>query len=191
MPIWRVLISGTIFAQLWQNRIWVQGESFQEAEEICDQIDTGWVNHIKLFQHSGVKYLSISAQSFGEAVNTSFTKSINKTGGQTEETQGLSFSCGLIRFNSALAGRRGRGRYYVAGHRQGATQLGRFVQTELDLWAQQLAIISGNFLGDTPATGINLLIRGEEPNVHNTLVTQMQMTPIIRVQRRRNLGVGA
>jgi len=191
MPIWRAIISGTLFAQLVQNRIWLQGETFQEAEEVADQIDNNWINPMKLFQHNGVKYLSIQVQSFGEAVNTSFTKSINKTGGQTEETQGFSFSCGLIRFNSALAGRRGRGRYYVAGHRQGATQLGRFQQSELDLWAQQLAIISTNFLGDSSATGLALLIRGEEPNVHNTLVTQMQMTPIIRVQRRRNLGVGA
>lgn len=190
MPIWKCVFSGTLFGQLWQNRIWVQSEQFQDASEVAGQLDTGWVNHMKFLQHAGVRWQQISVQQFDGGVNQSYSLAINKTGGQLEETQGFSFSCGLIRFNTGLAGSRGRGRYYVPGHRQGATQFGRFKQEELDLWATQLNIIAANFLGDNSNSGITLLIRGEAPNVHNTPVTNMQMTPIIRVQRRRNIGVG-
>jgi len=73
----------------------------------------------------------------------------------------------------------------------GAIQFGSFKADELTLWAQQTAILEGSFVGETGgSTGMGLLIHHgfDEPF---TPVTHIGMRPILGVQRRRNIGVGA
>lgn len=190
MRTYKIVFSGLLLAQLWQNRIWMLAEDTTDPEEVANQLDQGWVNHLLLLQHAGCDWLNINVTEFHEGPPNGFSKAISKHGTQSPEANAYSFTCGLIRFNTGLAGRKYRGRYYLPGFRQGATVAGRFQQSELDLWAQQLALISTNFIGPDTASGMRLIIRGEGANHHDTPVTNMQMTPIIRLQRRRNIGVG-
>jgi len=191
MPLWKVVISQTLFGQLVQNRIWLQGEDFQEADEVCQQVKNNWITPIKFLQHNGLHYTSVSVRQFDAQPAGGATLALALTGGQAEETQGISFTCGLVHFSTGLTGKQFRGRYYLAGHRQGGTQFGQFTAAELALWETQMAILRNNFVGPTGgATGLSLFIRGEKV-IHNTLVTDIRMTPILRCQRRRNIGVGS
>jgi len=194
MPLWRVVISQTLFGQLVQNRIWLQGETFQEASEVTAHVWNSWINTVKVFQHSGLRYTSVQAVQHDideGTIGGSFTELRNVTGNQAEETQGFSFAAGVMRFSTGRAGPKFHGRYYIAGIRQGGTQFGQFKSDEFANWQGQINILKNAYLGSTGgSTGLSLFIRGEKV-VHNTLVTDIGLNPVIGVQRRRNLGVGA
>ena len=96
-----------------------------------------------------------------------------------------------MQFQTGLAGRKFRGRYYIAAYRQGATQFGQFTANEMTQWQTQMDLLKSAYTGPNGGTtGLGLLIRGEKV-IHNTPVTAIGMRPILGVQRRRNVGVGA
>jgi len=191
MPIDKVVITGTLFNQLIQNRIYVQSETFQEVDEVAAHIWNSWITAIRQLQHAGLRYSNVQVTRIDPPGGLSFTETRSVFGAQAEETQGLSFSCGVIRFQTGLAGRQNRGRYYVAGYRQGATHLGQFDASELTLWAQQTALLENAYTGPNGgSTGLGLLIRHQSTGGF-AAVTNIAMRPILGVQRRRNVGVGA
>jgi len=188
----KAVISQTLFGQLVQNRLWfnVQDDS-RTVDQVCAVVWNSWVNTVKVFQHSGLRYTSVQVTVVDEAINDSFTELRNLTGNQAEETQGFSFAAGVLRFQTGKAGRQFHGRYYIAGIRQGGTQFGQFKADEAANWQGQINILQNLFCatGDTPS-GLQLVIRGEHV-IHNTPVKTIGLNPTIGVQRRRNLGVGA
>jgi hypothetical protein len=192
MPIDKVVISARLFNQLVQNRIYVQSEEFQEVEEVAAHIWNSWITTIKFLQHNGLQYDSVTVTRVAGGPPQSFTELRGGIfGGQAQETQGVSFGAAVLQFQTGLAGRQFRGRYYVAAYRQGATQFGQFVASEAALWQTQLDILKAAYTGPTGgSTGLGLLIHGEKV-IHNTPVTSIGLRPILGVQRRRNVGVGA
>jgi len=192
MPINKVVISARLFNQLIQNRIYVTSHDDQEIDEVAAHIWNSWINTVKFLQHNGLQYDSVTVTRVDGPGGGSFTELRGGIfGGQAQETQGLSFSAAVIQFQTGLSGRNHRGRYYVAAHRQGATHFGQFDASELALWQQQMDILKSAYTGpDGGTTGLGLVIRGEKV-VHNTPVTSIGMRPILGVQRRRNVGVGA
>lgn len=191
MPIYKAVITASLFNQLVQNRIYLQSETFQESNEVASHVWNSWVTPIRQLQHAGVKYQNVTVTQVDPPSGLSFTETRVLFGAQAEETQGLSFSCGVLRFQTGVAGRGNRGRYYVAGHRQGATHFGQFDVSELTLWAQQTALLEQAYVGPTGgSTGIGLLIRHAATGGFHS-VQAIAMRPILGVQRRRNIGVGA
>jgi len=191
MPIDKVVITQTLFNQLVQNRIHVQCETFQEVEEVAAHIWNSWINNVRPWQHGGLRYTNVTVTRIDPPGGLSFTETRSIFGAQAEETQGLSFTAGVLRFQTGLAGRQNRGRYYVAGYRQGATHLGQFDAAELANWKQQTDILQTLYTGPTGgSTGLNLLIRHQQSGGFVPVVN-IAMRPIIGVQRRRNVGVGA
>lgn len=191
MWINKVVISATNFGQLVQNRIYVRSEEFQEVDEIAAHIWNSWINTIRVMQHSGLLYFSVEVSRNREGTSQKFTELRSVTGAQSQETQGVSFSAAVLQFQTGLAGRKFHGRYYVAAHRQGTTHLGMIDPSEMTIWRTQLDILQNAYCGaDGGSTGLGLVIHGEG-QAHDTPVTSIGCRPILGVQRRRNIGVGA
>lgn len=191
MPIDRVVISGRLYNQLVQNRIYVQCEQFQEVDEVAAHIWNSWINTLRQQQTQSLRYSEVVVTRIEPPSNTSFSDVRSVLGFHQEEPQALSFGAGVIRFQTGLAGRQNRGRYYAAGYRQGATFLGQFTADELTQWKAKTDLLQEFYTGPSGgSTGLNLLIRHEKAGGF-TAVTSIAMRPIIGVVRRRNIGVGA
>lgn len=191
MPIDKVVITASLFNQLVQNRIYLQCEVFQEVEEVCAHVWNSWVGTLRQWQHAGLRYSNVTATRIDPPSGLSFTEVRSVFGAQAEETQGLSFGCALLQFQTGVAGRGNKGRYYAAGYRQGATHLGQFDASELINWNQQIALLKQAYIGPQGgSTGLGLLIRHEDTGGFHPVV-QIGIRPIIAVQRRRNIGVGS
>lgn len=191
MPIDRCVISGLLYGQLIQNRIYVGTETFQEVNEVAAHIWNSWVNTIKVFQHQSLVYNSVEVRRVQGGNNEQFTELRNVPAGQLPEEANFSFVSGVLQFQTGMAGRPFRGRYYCAAIRLGDTRLGQFNAQGFGLWQGQIDILKNAYVGPNGgSTGLQLLIRGEKV-VHNTPVTDIALRPTLGVQRRRNIGVGA
>ena len=191
MPTDKIVISGTLYGQLIQNRLYMRSEEFQEPDEVAAHIRNTWVNTVKFLQHSGLRYTQIQVTRIDEGPNLQATLLLNVTGGQSQETQETSFAAGVLQFKTGLAGRQFRGRYYLAAIRMGATQFGQFTESEFNLWTTQINILKGAFIGPQGgSTGLQLIIR-HSGQIADTPVTDIGLRPTLGVQRRRNIGVGA
>lgn len=191
MPVVKIVISGTLYGQLVQNRLHMIGESFQNVAEVAAHIKNSWLNTVKLWQTSSLRYTSIAVSELTEGVTQQHVEVINVLGGQSPENQSTSFACAVLKFQTGLAGRKFRGRYYAAAPRMGATEFGQFHVDEFNRWKVQIDILKGLFTGpEGGSTGLGLIIRGSAP-FHDTRVTDIALRPTLGVQRRRNIGVGA
>lgn len=191
MPIYKVVLSGTQYAQLWQNRLWFDVAADAEPLAVADTFDTHWVDTIRQTYTFNHKFVNINVTKMTGGAPLSASKPISKTGAQGESNQQITFAVWVLKFITGLGGRKFRGRMYgpsvMAGHyNQGAVD-----GSGIAFWAATLASLNTKFTGGSPTSGMNLIIRGEGGEPHDTHVTAIALRGVIGVQRRRNIGVGA
>lgn len=190
MAIYRAVFSGLIYGQLWQNRVhFRKNEGGPTVEQFATHLNLNWVEKMRNTQHGLVQWLSIQVVDISGGSGLGHTLAISKTGAQGQESQDTSFECGVIKLGTGFAGKRNRGRIYMAGIRGGATQFGLIQAFEIDNWNNRLAELAPLYLGNA-SSGCNLIIHNG-PESPDREVTTWQMRQILGVQRRRNIGVGA
>ena len=102
----------------------------------------------------------------------------------------IPFVCWKIRLTTGLAGRKFRGRFYVGPIQAGFTSFGLINGAGVAHWNATLIQLRLKFV-TAVETGLSLIVRGDPANPHNTIVTDIQLSTQVGVQRRRNIGVGA
>ena len=191
MPFDKVVISQTLFGQLVQNRIYLQTEEFQEPAEVAAHVRNSWVERIRQFQHSNLRYTLIQVTRVLDGPPLQENLVVNITGAQTPEVNVPSFVSGVFQFKTNQAGRRFRGRYYWAAPRQGGISQGFHTANETNVILPHIALMKDAFIGPAGgSTGIQLVIRHQDTGGF-TAVTDIGLRPTLGCQRRRNIGVGA
>lgn len=189
--IHRVVVSGTIYSQLWQNRFYIkngnEGPGITD-EEICNHFLVNWVEWVRKPLINDVKFLSIESKAIGSGAG--FTLPIAKAGGQLVDNQSITFMAGVLRFQTALAGRKHRGRCYIPGVSLGQWTNGQINANGIAAWTETLAKLNERFVEGGEFADIWLVIHGETES-HDTTVTRVFLRPILGCQRRRNIGVGS
>lgn len=190
--IHRVVLSGTMYQQLWQNRFYIKNGDDQTAgitdEEICNHFLVNWVEHVRQPLVNDVRFLSIDSKAVGSA--SGFTMPISKAGAQSPSNQIPTFMAWVLRFQTALAGKAFRGRCYVPGVRLGDWENGQINAAGIQAWTAPLQVLNERFVQGGAFADIWLVIHGETQS-HDTTVTRVFVRSILGVQRRRNIGVGA
>lgn len=191
MPFDKVVISATLFGQLIQNRFYLQTEVFQEVAEVALHVQNSWVNQVRQWQHSNLRYTLIQVTRILDGPPSQENKVVNITGAQTPEVNVPSFVSGVLQFKTNLVGRRFRGRYYWAAPRQGGISGGFHTANESAFIQPTINTLKGLWIGPAGgSTGIQLVIRHADTGGF-TAVTDIGLRPTLGCQRRRNIGVGA
>jgi hypothetical protein len=188
MAVYEVVISGTIYGQLWQNRLHFQTvEGFVgDAQTIAGPLNNVFVFWYKQMMHSATAFTNINVKNISGPADQ-FILANPQTGAQAAENQNLSFAAVVIQKKTGLAGKANRGRLYAPGHRQGGTQQGKLVGNELANWQLAMNNIAQNFINPLPHN-FKLVIKHPEGT---TDVTSLVVRDVLGVIRTRNIAVGA
>jgi hypothetical protein len=189
MPIWKAVISGTFYGQLWQNRIYVKNIDDKTEELVAFAVRDFWVQKIRATQIADVFYTNIQVTRVSQLQPLAFTLATPLQGAQAPNTGLMPYSCWVVQLRTGLAGKKFRGRVYVPVPMPGHTFLGQITAAGLAFWNQTLLDLNA-FWVDQTIEGYKLVIHGEL-EAHDTEVTHIQLRPSTGVQRRRNIGVGA
>lgn len=190
MPIYRVVVSGLCYAALQQNRLHFNSNVAVTEQEVANIINAHWIENIRQPLTNQTQFLNIAVTNLSNPLAGAFSLPIQKTGAQGGNEQMISFVCWKLRFLTGLAGRKFRGRCYVGPIQAGFTSFGVVNGAGIAHWNATLIALRTKFV-TAVETGLNLIIRGDGPNPHNTPVTDIQLSTQVGVQRRRNIGVGA
>lgn len=190
MPIYKVVLSGTCYAALQQNTLHFQSQTNQTEQDVATAINTHWVENVRQPLTNQTQFLNISVTKLDVPLAGAFSLPIQKTGAQGGNEQMIPFVCWKIRKLTGLAGRKFRGRFYVGPIQGGFTSFGLVNGAGIAHWNLTLIALRTKFV-TAVETGLQLIIRGDGPNPHNTPVTDLQLSTQVGVQRRRNIGVGA
>jgi hypothetical protein len=194
MSYHRVTLTALYWGQTIQNVVHVENvNGALTSEQIAGNFLNFWLPGVRPIQLTILRYFEIRVASIRNPnPPASFVLPVNLTGtGPSGESESaMAFK---IRFGTGLAGRKHRGRYYIAGYSNswlvaggsisasGQTALQTFCNTIRDNWCVG---------GAQKIPNLTLVIDHKDPNVTPTPVTTVSFSSTLAVQRRRNLLVG-
>lgn len=194
--LFRATISGNVYGELFQHvcHFEVTNDGMTTLEVAAEVrgffIGNGPNQGIKSWVSNSVKWTSVAAQQIVPAVGILQTITFDQ-GGQQSPTDGLYLQlCVLLRFQTILSGRRGRGRIYVPGILNGFTTNGRLNAQFHNFADPALNFLRNRFIKDNP----NFV--GPLALCVASRVTPSQYSPVISIepsdktgsQRRRNFA---
>lgn len=104
-----------------------------------------------------------------------------------------SFQTSMLAFcitkKTALAGRRGRGRFYLPGASAGKLSQGRWLNTVQNIFADVHTETMHKWGPSNPTEGWNMVLWGGAQFGY-TLITSLVLRDVASCQRRRNIGYG-
>lgn len=177
-----------------QNTFYVSNpEGSMPLDVVANNIEAAWIPPFRGSQFTSHLYHTIIVTRVLPTGNPlQHVKAINILGTGSSLTLHGSLSY-VIKFGSGLAGRKNRGRYYIAGVASG------FFETSTEIisaagntfFTNMCNQLKAAFTGNTPSSGLGLVIwhRGPEPST--TSVVQITQRSVLGLQRRRNVGVGS
>jgi len=189
MSLHRVTCSGLLYGQTHQNVLHFNNpDGVWTHSQIANDIETNWVNRIKLHQVTSMVWTQIIVQEVSLSPIASFTKAINQAGTNLANADAVPFSCFVIQIKTAAGGPHGRGRFYVGGLTNNSHTNGIVTAAVLTAWVNSLNILKG-FYGPSGTSQIRLVVKEKSNNTFN-LMTDLICRQYVGVQRRRNYGVG-
>lgn len=191
MAIKKVTISAIFYAQLVQNRFYLETvDSTLDERGVALDVKTHWFPIYRNLMIEDVRWFDITVQSVGGGAQLVHHEPISIGGGQLTETQTTPFACGVLLFGTGLAGKKFHGRMYSPGPRGGDFQKGFLTPGGVDLYTSVTSQLQANYCDDaTSQRPVRLVIHGENES-HDTRVTTITARSTYGVQRRRNVGVG-
>jgi hypothetical protein len=178
-----------MYNQVCQNRLHFDNPDGGLTDaQICDEINTFWLPIIRALQNVGFAYTSISSQNVSTAGNMPFVLSIAGTTGTLSGAGAHPSIAGLFTIRTALATRRGRGRFYMPGVHGESVSNG--LNGALGAYATQAGILTTRYNFDTGTRPIFLgVYEGGIGGVWHGM-TQLIARQTFGIQRKRNINVG-
>jgi hypothetical protein len=192
MAIHRVDLLQNYRGRIVQNVFYLDNpDGAQTQQAMAAAIQADWIPALRGAQFTQHQYFQVViTRAEGNPPLEQFVQAMNIVGtGSSITAHGvLSFVLG---FKTGLAGRKNRGRYYIAGCVSGfydaSTEILSGAGTTF--FTNACATLTTKFAGNNPTSGFRLQIRHRADNTF-TPVTNVQFRSILGVQRRRNVGVG-
>jgi len=189
MAAHRVVLSGLNFGQLHQNVLhFIVDNNAQTPAQLAADVKTNWIDKVSLQQSSSYRWTNILVQNLDEPGVAPFSLVIDRLGQSFNSLQIASFECYVLKFQTARAGRHGRGRSYLGGVIFDAAQAGICTTSFQATFKTQITDhLNAVYAGDNNP---RLAVRAHGDSIEFEPVTSIQLRPVIGVQRRRNIGVG-
>lgn len=191
MPVYEVVDEQTMYGQIYQNVLhFFRDDVLANAPSLlADDFQNAWVNNIRGLQMGTITHTRIKVRELGSA-NATFEKVINVPGTNGGAvTDIIPFVSEILQLRTALSGRHGRGRVYIAGIKNGTFVSGFITGTRLTEWTPKITGIMAAY-GPTGSSQFRLCVIPRAQFTQVKQVTAMQVASRPGVQRRRNVGVG-
>jgi hypothetical protein len=191
MGLFRVTISGLQQGQTMQNVLHFKKDASSTADlnALAVDIRDNWIQYVKTIQSGSMTYVNIKVARVNNSdVPVNLTISI--PGANSGNDQWLTFYSHVMQFHTAHAGRTGRGRIYHFGLANNLHDKGLLWSGVLALWAPIITNIMNRY-GPSGSSDFQLYVapHGTDETA-GFPVTSITMNPVVRMQRRRNIGVG-
>lgn len=192
MPVFRITNSCVVIGQITQNVFHIASDSFAGLPQtVAETIRDQWLNLIRPFQHTGAKWIDIEVRDVSNIGNVPFHLAVNLLGtGSTVNVADGPVMCRVLKFQTALAGRKGRGRMYIPGTSNQAWENGVLNAASLNAGNNFIAQLKSGWVGDNASSGFNLVICPRSAPSQFKEVIDIIQRPVAGYQRRRNVGVG-
>jgi len=191
MSIHRVTMSCLVDGQVNQNVIHLENADGAIADAtIATTIRDSWLSEIRPFQRTDASWYDIEVRKV-PGVNVPYHLTIVLAGtGASSAEQDVPFVCRVLWFQTAVAGKRGRGKLYIPGTTFNAWDRGRVKPVSITAGLPLCANLVSRFTGLSPSTGLSLVVcpRSDPTDVKHVIEITQRVN--LGVQRRRGLGVG-
>lgn len=190
MGVFRVTLSQIHFGCMVQNVLHFKKSDSVDADRatLAAEIVASYIPNMKTRQSQNLTYTQIRVHVLGESL-APYVLNVSTPGTVTGSAQELTFVSHVVRLNTAFAGRRGRGRWYIGGVPLNLSSSGILSSAAITAWNTVLASIMAVW-GPSGSSNFDLGVQNGSESDDFHAVTALTLNPIPRVQRRRNLGVG-
>jgi len=192
MAVDRITLSMLLDGQVVQNVFhMLNPDGATTLTLVADDIDSNWISQIQPFQHSGVHYYDIEVRQVSPAGLASFHKSIVKTGTATSEDQPDNpVVSRVLKFTTAVAGRHGRGRYYIPGVAFSGWIQGIVKPASITAGQTLVDALKARYVNAGHSSSLSLVVAPRSTPSDYILVNNIVQRTVLGYQRRRSIGVG-
>jgi hypothetical protein len=197
MSVERVTISALFYSQICQNVLHFENQDGAlTPAQVCAEIRDHWIGTttnvgIHSWVTNSCAWVKVACQTRASSLAAPTELTINQPGQQSPDNQQYTVLSVILKFRTAAAGRKGRGRSYVPGIANGFTTTG-LVNATFHTYADT-AIAGLNARFAVGGTGPLYLMVGPRSGIVNNdfyPVTSIAASNFVGVQRRRNIGYG-
>lgn len=193
MSIVRITFSGLVFGQLCQNVLHFQNQDALLTEQaIAEEMRDFYLNELRLRQSNQFKWINIAVQTVDPAGSLGVNLPVNILGNAAGATgEQPSTMCAIIKIQTTMMGRAGRGRIFVPVPEPGHYNMGTLTSGALFQWENGiLAMIRTRyFLTGGPPITLGVAPKGNPSGWHAAI--SVNIKTIGGTQRRRQIGVGS
>lgn len=194
MAIYRVTIQGTLFelGVQCQNVLHIENpEGTFSPEQIATDFQTNWIAAIRSLQAGVFRYDTITVRNFSTGNPQQFIHTVSPPiVGASGNNIMHPCVCYVIRLKTAGIGRRFRGRFYLAGVHTGNMARTRPSTAGLTAWNTVRGALLRYTVDGPNNPGFHLVVQHKDDLNSGAAVTDLQLAPIMGIQRRRNELVG-
>lgn len=193
MSFHRVTITQLYGAQTCQNVLHFENfDGLMTPQAIANDVLTNWVQKVRSQQSSQLLHATILVQSVSNPNQAPFNLTTNLFGQSFGETRVPTFVAIVFKFLTARAGRHGRGRCFIPGVVTDHLDQYKLSAAGVTNWTNNVVNpIKLAYVPPNNTSPLNLCVREEAGanDLFNTLI-DIQVRPVLGVQRRRNIGIG-
>lgn len=185
----RVVITGNMYGQTVQNVLHLlnHNDAFT-LPQIAADIKTAWVDRVSIFQNSNLRYTNILVQDLSHVTVQPFSLTIDRQGQGFNDTRIPPTLTYVIKLQTAVAGRHGRGRVLLSGVQSDSIQGGFLTASAINSWnTTVLDPIRSTYLSNVNNT-LELCVRAHDGTMNP--VISIQLRGLVGTLRRRQFGVG-
>jgi hypothetical protein len=191
MSVLEVTIKGFLLGQTVENVVHFVNDGPDEPDLslVANTIATTWLDQIRDIVPNETTFTQITVRNRNQPGLAPYVLAINLQGRSSTIESMPPFVCFLAKFQTATAGRTGRGRMYLSSPNHGHVSQGRLNPTVYAFVSGKLNNLLAAF-GPNGSTYLQLVVTSRTNFNAIKPVINITLDPIPRVQRRRNIGVG-
>lgn len=188
----RITTSALLDGQVVQNVFHLEDPSETAVlSAVCDAVQTHWLTHIRAFQHTGCVWFDIEARLVSPSGPAAVHKTVTLPGtGPAEGDQDVPFAARVIQFQTATAGRHGRGRLFIPGTSFQAWTKGVIKPTSITSGVPLIDALENAWVGPLATTNLFLVIARRSDPSNFIRVTNIVQRTRLGSMRSRGIGIG-
>lgn len=192
MPVYRATFSGLLWGNVWNNVVHFAIDSpIPTLADIATHLNANWVEKIRGFQQNQLQWLDIGVRDVTTTPGPStYHLPINKIGTSSAATAtDTNLVTVVLKFQTAMAGRTGRGRILIAGVPSGRFNIGIVEPSVLTTW-QTVANQLYDIYKQSGGAPVNLVVASRSNPANYKTVTGITVRPTQGTCRSRGYGIG-
>jgi hypothetical protein len=191
MSVVRVTLFQTFWNQSVQNVLhFDDGVLTYDAATIKDDVVANWITHVKILQNAFLTYIALSVKNLDDPTGPTTTFPLSIGGGSFATGYVLGMPALIIKIQTALGTRAGRGRSYICGLPGAGYDQGHFdsgTQTSINAVVANLV---DAYVSTSTTSPMTIGVRGRASGAAFHPAIGLIGRPVPGIQRRRNLNVG-